>query len=135
MSVAKKRTKRPVPEFRTEDEERKFWAGADSTDYVDWDAARKVVLPKLKPTQKSDLAETSRDDACRVEAPRKQERCPVPVFIEDIPRGADQEGIEGGEKLRTSHDRRKELESSSALAEVSDGFAGEEHPATGHIYL
>jgi predicted DNA binding CopG/RHH family protein len=39
--------------FRTEDEERGFWATADSTDYIDWDNAKRVVLPKLKPSQKT----------------------------------------------------------------------------------
>lgn len=51
--MAKKRTKRTVPEFRSEDEERKFWARADSSDYIDWSTARKVILPKLKPSQRT----------------------------------------------------------------------------------
>ena len=42
-----------VPRFKSEDEERKFWANNDSTDFVDWDAAKRVVLPKLKPSQKT----------------------------------------------------------------------------------
>lgn len=39
-----------IPGFLSEDEERAFWAAHDSTEYVDWDAAEEVVLPKLKPT-------------------------------------------------------------------------------------
>ena len=42
-----------MPTFRTEDEEREFWAKADSMDYVDWDNARRVLLTKLKPSQKT----------------------------------------------------------------------------------
>ena len=37
----------------TEEQVRKFWATHDSTDYVDWKKAKKVVLPKLKPSVKS----------------------------------------------------------------------------------
>ena len=40
---------RPIPEFKSEDEEREFWATHDSTDYVDWSKARRLVLPNLKP--------------------------------------------------------------------------------------
>jgi predicted DNA binding CopG/RHH family protein len=45
--------KKAIPKFRTEDEERRFWSGADSTEYVDWDSAKRVVLPNLKPSQKT----------------------------------------------------------------------------------
>ena len=51
--MSKKKQKRAVPEFDSEEQEREFWAQADSTDYVDWDSARKVVLPELKPSQKT----------------------------------------------------------------------------------
>ena len=53
MSKNRKKTKKKRPKFRSEDEERKFWASADSTDYVDWDDARRVVLPNLKPSPKT----------------------------------------------------------------------------------
>jgi predicted DNA binding CopG/RHH family protein len=42
-----------IPTFRSEDEEREFWATHDSTEYVDWDKAEVVVLPKLKPSTKT----------------------------------------------------------------------------------
>lgn len=42
-----------VPKFRSEDEEREFWATHDSSDYVDWKKARRVVMPNLKPTMKT----------------------------------------------------------------------------------
>jgi len=44
--------KKKIPEFKTEEEERKFWAKEDSTQYIEWDKARRVVLPKLKPSRK-----------------------------------------------------------------------------------
>jgi predicted DNA binding CopG/RHH family protein len=39
-----------IPDFSSEDEERTFWTTHDSAEYLDWDAAGEVVLPKLKPT-------------------------------------------------------------------------------------
>lgn len=49
----KARAKAPVkaiPHFRSEDEEREFWATADSTEYFDWASARRVAFPNLKPS-------------------------------------------------------------------------------------
>ena len=42
-----------LPRFTTEDQEREFWSKNDSTKYVDWDNARRIVLPNLKPSQKT----------------------------------------------------------------------------------
>lgn len=42
-----------VPKFTSEAEERTFWEAHDSTDYLDWAKARKIVLPNLKPTTKT----------------------------------------------------------------------------------
>lgn len=44
---------RAVPKFANEAEERAFWETHDSTEYLDWSKARKVVLPNLKPTTKT----------------------------------------------------------------------------------
>ena len=45
--------KKKIPKFKSEAEERKFWAKEDSAEYIDWENARKVVLPKLKPSLKT----------------------------------------------------------------------------------
>lgn len=42
-----------IPEFKSEQEERAFWEKVDSSDYLDWSQAEKVVFPSLKPTTKS----------------------------------------------------------------------------------
>lgn len=42
-----------IPNFKNEDEEREFWAASDSTDYIDWKKARRVVMPNLKPSLKT----------------------------------------------------------------------------------
>ena len=39
-----------IPKFKTEDEEREFWAKHDSTDYIDWSKAEQVVFPNLRPS-------------------------------------------------------------------------------------
>lgn len=45
-----RRALKKIPTFRTEDEERNFWADADSTEYVDWSKARPLRFPNLRPT-------------------------------------------------------------------------------------
>ena len=46
-------TRKAVPAFTSEAQERKFWETHDSTDYIDWSRAQAVRLPSLKPTSKS----------------------------------------------------------------------------------
>ncbi|HEX3684634.1 MAG TPA: BrnA antitoxin family protein [Bryobacteraceae bacterium] len=43
-------TKKRVPEFLSEESEREFWATHDSSEFVDWEAARRRKFPNLKPT-------------------------------------------------------------------------------------
>ncbi len=45
--------KKRIPKFKNEDKEREFWATHDSTDYIDWNQGKKVVLSKLKPSIKT----------------------------------------------------------------------------------
>ncbi len=45
--------RKTAPNFASEAEERAFWEAHDSTDYLDWTTAQKVVLPNLKPTTKT----------------------------------------------------------------------------------
>lgn len=46
---------KPLPKFKNEAEERVFWEakGSDSTEYLDWAKAQRVVLPNLKPSTKT----------------------------------------------------------------------------------
>lgn len=43
-------TRKKIPKFSSESEERAFWSREDSTDYVDWSKASEATLPKLRPT-------------------------------------------------------------------------------------
>ena len=45
--------KNKIPKFKSEQEEKLFWESHDSSEYLDWDDAKLVVMPKLKPTVKS----------------------------------------------------------------------------------
>ena len=45
--------KKAIPRFESEDQERDFWSSHDSSEYVSWSEARKVVLPELRPTLKT----------------------------------------------------------------------------------
>jgi predicted DNA binding CopG/RHH family protein len=49
-----KRLKR-VPKFRSEAHERAFWEapGRDSTEFIDWSHATRVVFPNLKPSTRT----------------------------------------------------------------------------------
>jgi predicted DNA binding CopG/RHH family protein len=42
-----------IPKFTSEPEERAFWEQQDSTDYMDWKTAQRIVLPNLKPSTKT----------------------------------------------------------------------------------
>ena len=43
-------TMKKIPKFKTEAEERDFWANADSSDYIDWSKAKRMLLPNIKPS-------------------------------------------------------------------------------------
>ncbi len=45
--------KKKIPRFKTEEQEREFWASHDATDYIDWSKARRIGLPNLKPSTRT----------------------------------------------------------------------------------
>lgn len=45
-----KKKLKPIPQFKSESDERRFWETHDSTDYLDWSKARRVQFPNLKLT-------------------------------------------------------------------------------------
>jgi len=46
-------TRKQIPSFSTEDEEREFWSNADSTEYIDWSKAKELHPARLKPTPRT----------------------------------------------------------------------------------
>ncbi|OVE79408.1 hypothetical protein BVY01_02605 [bacterium I07] len=49
----KSMTKKKIPKFKDEEEEREFWANNDSSEYIDWSKTNTITLPRLKPTLKT----------------------------------------------------------------------------------
>jgi predicted DNA binding CopG/RHH family protein len=47
------RKSKPIPAFRNEEQERRFWETRDSSDYMDWSKARRARFPNLKPSTTS----------------------------------------------------------------------------------
>lgn len=45
--------KKKIPKLKSEEKEREFWAKEDSTQYVDWSRAKRVILPNLRPSLKT----------------------------------------------------------------------------------
>ena len=73
----KKRFK-PIPEFKSEADERAFWEapGNDSTEYIDWSKAKLVSFPNLRPSTKTislrlpeDLLDSIRSRAHKLDVP------------------------------------------------------------------
>ena len=50
MSKRSKAAKARIPEFASEDAERRFWAKHDSVDYFDWSRSAQPALPNLRPS-------------------------------------------------------------------------------------
>ena len=42
-----------IPKFENEDEERDFWSEHDSSEYMNWKSAERVLFPNLKPSTRS----------------------------------------------------------------------------------
>jgi predicted DNA binding CopG/RHH family protein len=45
--------KKPLPKFRSEKEEQRFWRTHDSADYLDWKKAKRVTLSNLSPSSRN----------------------------------------------------------------------------------
>jgi predicted DNA binding CopG/RHH family protein len=46
--------RKPIPQFRNEDEEREFWATHDSSEYIDWSKAERTpTFSRLKPSTRT----------------------------------------------------------------------------------
>ena len=47
------KARKKIPFFKDEDAEREFWAKADSSDYLAWSKAKRVIFPKLRPSSRT----------------------------------------------------------------------------------
>ena len=48
-----KKKNKSLPKFKSEEEERAFWAKNDSVGLIDWEFAQRGAFPALKPSLKS----------------------------------------------------------------------------------
>jgi len=67
---------KPIPKFRSEAQERRYWETHDSTPHLDWSKATPARFPNLKPSTKSislrlplDLLERIKIEANRRDVP------------------------------------------------------------------
>ena len=53
MNKPSKAVLKATPKFTSEKQERAYWESHNSTEHLEWTQARKVSLPNLKPTTKT----------------------------------------------------------------------------------
>ena len=44
---------KPIPKFKNEEEEIAFWSENDSSEYLNWKSAKRVLFPNLKPSTRA----------------------------------------------------------------------------------
>ena len=54
--------KKTIPDFADEQAEQAFWSEHDSTDYVNWEQAERVMLPNLKSSNPNDFRAFARQE-------------------------------------------------------------------------
>ena len=85
---------KPLPEFKSEDEEFEFWATHDSTDYFDLSKAEvireKNAFPNLKRTETKVEVPLPPDLVERLKARAQTEKVPIELLLQRYVR----EGIE-----------------------------------------
>ena len=72
----RKKIFKKIPDFKNEDEERDFWAKADTTEYFDFSKAKKVSFPNLKPSKR--LISLRIEEALVEKAKRKAAKLHIP---------------------------------------------------------
>ncbi len=83
---------KPIPDFKNEDDERDFWATHDSTDYVDWSKARRVIFPNLQLTKKPISLRITESLLARVKMLANKKDMPYQTLMKQyISKGVDQE--------------------------------------------
>ena len=77
MKHRQNKNPKPIPEFKSEAMERRFWAKRDSTDYIDWKkAARNPAFPELKPSTQTVSLRLSESLLCEIKRLAHQQDVP-----------------------------------------------------------
>ena len=83
---------KPIPDFKNEDAERDFWATHDSTEYVDWSKARRVIFPNLQLTKKPISLRITESLLARVKMLANKKDMPYQTLMKQyISKGVEQE--------------------------------------------
>ncbi len=75
---------KPIPNFKSEREEREFWQKADSTEYLDWSKAERVSFPNLKLTSKPVTIRLPQSMIDRLKIKAHKRDMPYQTMIKDI---------------------------------------------------
>ncbi|MDZ4711349.1 MAG: BrnA antitoxin family protein [bacterium] len=75
---------KPIPVFKNEDEERKFWSKADTSQYFDWTSAQKVYFPNLKYSTESISIRMPSNILDKLKAMANERDVPYQSFIKMI---------------------------------------------------
>lgn len=73
-----------IPKFKSEQEERKFWQKADSTDYVDYSKMERWVFPDLKLSSKPITIRIPESLLARVKVKANKLDMPYQTFIKQL---------------------------------------------------
>lgn len=87
-----KKKLKPIPIFRNEDEERNFWAKADTSEYFDWSKARRVIFPNLQLTKKPISLRITNSLLAKVKAIANKKDMPYQTLMKQyVSKGVEQE--------------------------------------------
>jgi predicted DNA binding CopG/RHH family protein len=75
---------KPIPDFKSEKEEREFWQTHDSTEYVDWSKAERASFPNLKMTTKPVTIRLPQNLIDRIKIKAHQQDIPYQTLIKQI---------------------------------------------------
>ena len=83
---------KPIPIFKNDDEERDFWAKADTSEYFDWSKARRVVFPNLQLTKRPISLRITNSLLAKVKMLANKKGMPYQTLMKQyISRGIEQE--------------------------------------------
>ena len=78
------RTRKAIPQFKNEDDERSFWAAHDSADFIDWSTAERAAFPNLKPRTKTISIRLPEPLLERIKARANRQDVPYQSYIKTV---------------------------------------------------
>jgi hypothetical protein len=85
--MSKKPKLQPIPKFRDEAAERKFWETHDSTDYLDWSKAKRVRFPSLKLSTTAISLRLPQGTLDRIKVAANKRDVPIPIADQSLAGG------------------------------------------------